>query len=632
MSSDLTFGAVLHRHAAVRPESAALLAPGRAPMTYAELWRQTAAFGEMLRTRRVARGQRVGLALPNGPEAASAFIGITTHAACVPLNPQFRQAEFTRQLASTRVELLVAGPDVPTELEAAARQLRIPIVHVTPIPQGPAGALDHGCGTSGRTDAQTASECSTPTDVGMLIPTSGTSGQQKNVALTHANLVASSANLASHLALVPSDRCLNVMPLFHSHALRGALLTSLYAGASVICTPGFSSEQIVSWLHDLRPTWYTAVPTIHQAVLAAFNALPQAVRPPSLRFVRSTSSALPPATLVQLESVLHAPVVESYGMTECSVICINPLPPGERRIGSVGQPTRVDFRIVDDAGNECPNGVVGQIVIRGPRVIEGYDDNEPANAAAFHDGWFRTGDLARRDADGYVFITGRAGEIVNRGGEKIAPREVDDALLEHAAVSQAVAFGVPHATLGQDLVAAVVLRPSCEVSEQALREHLFSRLVGAKIPTSILVLDEIPKGPIGKVQRTQLHLLLADRLRRAHVEPRTPIEASVAAAFRDVLRSERVGVFDNFFALGGDSLSGARVVARIGRDHAVTLPATALFLHPTVAELAAQLEAIGSAAQRRRDEIEAEVAALSEEEVLQLLAQEEAAAALRPLA
>lgn len=620
-----TIGSVLRGHAALRPDSLALLAPGRVPMTYGQLWRQTVAFGELLHAHGITHEQRVGFVLPNGAQAASAFIGIAAHATCVPINPDFRQEEFRRELENTRVSLLVTGQEVSSDLEAAAEQLRIPIVRVAPLRNGPAGALDPGRATGHAHRAEQAADDAMPRHVAMLIPTSGTSGRQKNVPLSHANVMASSANLAEHLRIVPSDRCLNMMPLFHSHALRGALLTSLFAGASVICTPGFSAEHVVSWFEEFEPTWYTAVPTIHQAVLAAFNARTPAARPASLRFIRSTSSALPPSTLVQLESVLHAPVVESYGMTECSVICINPLPPGQRRIGSVGQPTKIDFRIVDEAFNDCAIGTAGQILIRGARVIDGYDDNASANAAAFQDGWFKTGDLARRDADGYVFITGRAGEIVNRGGEKIAPREVDDALLEHPAVAQAVGFGVPHATLGEDLVAAVVLRPSFQVSEQALRAHLLSRLVAHKVPTSIIILDEIPKGPIGKFQRTRLHLQLAEQLRRAHVGPRTAMEESLAAAFRDVLQLRHVGVLDNFFSLGGDSLSGSRVIVRINSDHGVKLPATALFLHPTIAELAVRVDAHTTSARRLEAELEAEIAEMSDEEVLRLLAQEEAA-------
>ncbi len=598
-------------------------------MTYGDLWRQAVGFGALLRAHHITHAQRVGFVFPNGAEAASAFVGIASHATCVPLNPDFRQEEFIRELENTKVSLLVTGLEAHGELKAAAERLRIPIVRIPPLRNGPAGALDPGCATGHQSRAEQAVDDAKPNDVALLIPTSGTSGRQKNVPLSHANVTASSANLAEHLRIVPSDRCLNMMPLFHSHALRGALLTSLFAGASVICTPGFSSEHVLRWFDELRPTWYTAVPTIHQAVLAAFNAHTHAVRPPCLRFIRSTSSALPPATLVQLESALHAPVIESYGMTECSVICINPLPPEERRIGSVGLPTKVDFRIVDESGGECANGVAGQIVIRGPRVFDGYDDDESANAAAFQDGWFKTGDLARRDADGYVFITGRAGEIINRGGEKIAPREVDDALLEHPAVAQAVGFGVPHATLGEDLVAAVVLRPSFQVSEQALRAHLLPRLVMHKVPTSIIILDEIPKGPVGKFQRTRLHLLLADQLRKVHVGPRTAIEESLAATFREVLQVQHLGVLDNFFSLGGDSLSGSRVIVRINEDHGVKLPATALFLHPTIAALAAQLERLAASEQCREAELEAEleaeIAAMSDEEVLRLLAQEEAA-------
>ncbi len=304
-------------------------------------------------------------------------------------------------------------------------------------------------------------------------------------------------------------------------------------------------------------------------------------------------------------------------MTEAAhQMASNPLPPAVRKPGSVGIAAGVDIAIMDEAGQMLEQGRRGEIVIRGAGVTAGYENNPEANAKAYTDGWFRTGDQGYLDEDGYLFITGRLKEIVNRGGEKISPREVDEALLDHPAVAQATAFAVPHATLGEDLAAAVVLRAGATADEAALRDHLFARLADFKVPSRIIFLDEIPKGATGKIQRSSLHEKLATALVQNYAEPETEDEKYLAALFRDVLGCGQVGVNDNFFALGGDSLRGAQVISRINRDRDVELPIPALFQHPTVAQLAVALD---KAQQMRMDELIAHVEQLSDEEVARLL-------------
>ncbi len=618
-----TISGILHRHAMLNPESLALLAPGRTPMTYGELWRQTCTLGAMLRERQVRRADRVGLLMGNGPELASALLGIAASATCMPLNPDSRQNELLRAIQEAVLSCVVCGADTHPAVEAAARTAGIPLIRIEPARGGVAGALGLDSFGALRAPAPDGSEPATPHDVALLLLTSGTSAWPKLVALTQASLVESAAHLVDRLDLRRTDRCLNVSPLFHSQGVRGALLTSLFAGSSVICAPAFQTESFIDWLHSLQPTWYTASPTVQQGIVGVCLSRGREELRHHLRFIRSTSSALPPATLLQLESLLHTPVIESYGMTECSDICINPLPPGERRVGSVGLPTRIQLQIVDEAGRSCAAGAEGLIMIRGDQVIRGYEGHHAANETAFADGWFQTGDIGRQDADGYVYITGRTSDVVNRGGEKVLPREVDDALLEHPAVVEAVAYGIPHPTLGEDLVAAVVRKPGHAVDESELRQFLFARLTPSKIPSSIVFADGIPKGANGKIQRNRLFAQIADQVRSAHVEPRDPTEASIATVFRDVLRQDRVGVHDNFFALGGDSLSGSRAVVRINHDHGVTLAATTLFLHPTVADLATRLVAVKSQVQIEERQAEAEIAAMTDEVVLRLLAQEE---------
>jgi acyl-CoA synthetase (AMP-forming)/AMP-acid ligase II len=323
--------------------------------------------------------------------------------------------------------------------------------------------------------------------------------------LSQGNLFASARHIGVTLDLSPADRCLNVMPLFHIHGLIAAVLASVAAGGAVHCTPGFNALKFFAWLDAAAPTWFTAVPTMHQAILgrAERNAEMIARRP--LRFIRSSSASLAPQVMADIERVFWAPVVESYGMTEAAhQMASNPLPPRTRKPGSVGPAAGPAVSIMDEMGRLQRPGVTGEVVIRGPNVTRGYDNNPKANAEAFVDGWFRTGDLGVIDPDGYLTITGRLKELINRGGEKISPREIDEVLLDHPSVAQAVTFAVPHPMLGEDVAAAVVLQPGALADERALRDFAGSRLAAFKVPRKVVFLDEIPKGATGKLQRIGL--------------------------------------------------------------------------------------------------------------------------------
>jgi len=307
------------------------------------------------------------------------------------------------------------------------------------------------------------------------------------------------------LQLTAADRALNIMPLFHIHGLIAGTLAPLAAGSTIFCTPGFNALKFFQWMAECKPTWYTAVPTMHQTILAraAQNREVIAVHP--LRFLRSSSSSIPPQVIAELEAVFNAPLIESYGMTEAShQMASNPLPPAVRKPGTVGVAAGPEIAIMDDSGALLPRGATGEIVIRGPNVTLGYENNPKANGEAFTSGWFRTGDQGTIDADGYLSITGRLKEIINRGGEKISPREVDEVLMDHPAVAQVVTFAIPHDKLGEDIGAAVVLKEGRQATERELREFVQSRLADFKVPRRILLLEEIPKGATGKLQRIGL--------------------------------------------------------------------------------------------------------------------------------
>ncbi len=542
---------------------------------------------------------RVAIVLPNGPEMAVAFLGVASGAVCAPLNPAYRAAELRFYLEDTRAEVLILDGNDSGPARAVANEMGLQVVEFEQMfspgrAQPSAQARSHAAATGvARSGAQH--------DVALILHTSGTTARPKIVPLTHANLAQSAQAIARHLALSPGDRGLNVMPLFHIHGMVGALLASLHAGSSIVCTSGFDADAFFDWVQQFQPSWYTAVPTIHQTIVANGDAYRRKAPAHRFRFIRSSSSALPPSVARELEEMTGAPVIEAYGMTEAShQMTSNPLPPGVRKPGSVGVAAGADIAIMDEGGQRLAPGETGEIVIRGPGVTSGYENNPQANAQAWTDGWFRTGDQGRIDGDDYLFISGRLKEIVNRGGEKVSPREVDEALLEHPDVAQAVAFAVPHRSLGEDLVAAVVLRAGCGAAETDLRLFLLSKLAAFKVPSRVIFVDAIPKGPTGKVQRTTLHEKLGEFLKRPDpVELGSEAERLIAGVWTELLGVDPIGPDDNFFSLGGHSLLATQAIARIEKLTGTRLEPRR-FVFESLAQLAWGLETPSGAQSRTK--------------------------------
>ncbi len=591
-----TVDQLLLRWADGTPDAVAIAAPGRVPLTYARLAAQIAGTRARLNELGVGRGDRVALVLPNGPEMAVAFLSVASGATCAPLNPDYREGEFDFFLIDLEVRAVILPGGVDPPAREVARSRRIPVIEVTPDPGAEAGAF----GLDGvPAPAAGRPGPAEPQDAALILHTSGTTSRPKMVPLTHANLCAGAANVRDSLQLTSSDRCLNVMPLFHIHGLVAALLATLAAGGSVACTPGFVATRFFDWMDELEPTWYTAVPTMHQSILGRAESNRQVISCRPLRFIRSSSSSLAPQVMASLERMFDTPVIEAYGMTEAShQMASNPLPPGQRKPGSVGLPAGPEIAVMDESGNPLAPGEIGEVVIRGANVTAGYAGNPTANRTSFRDGWFRTGDQGYLDADGYLFLTGRLKEIINRGGEKISPREIDEALLEHPSVAQAVAFSVPDARLGEDVAAAVVLRPGANSTPRELRLFASKRLTDFKVPSRIVLVNEIPKGPTGKLQR----IGLAERLglmqteaaglveRPPFVAPRTALEAAIAALWCQVLNLPQVGVYDRFLDLGGDSLLATMLVSRLRRETHVEVSLIDFFDAPTVEEQARTVE------------------------------------------
>ena len=481
----------------------AIGAPGRPWLDGPGLGRLAQTVAATLAERGIGAGDRVAIVLPNGPEMATAFLTVAAASCAAPLNPAYKADEFEFYLSDLKPAAIVLAPGGPPAAAEIAARLAIPVLDLIQT-EGAAAGLFHLQGDA-LTGAAKPARAAGPDDPALVLHTSGTTARPKIVPLTNANVVASAHHIARSLDLGPADTCLNVMPLFHIHGLIAAVTASLAAGAAVCCTPGFNAFKFAELLAQVQPSWYTAVPTMHQAILMRLRAHPDQARAAGLRFIRSSSASLPPQVMAELEDVFGSPVIEAYGMTEAAhQMAANPLPPRARKPGAVGVAAGPEIAIMDEGNTILPQGAVGEVVIRGPNVTHGYDNNPDANARAFTDGWFRTGDQGLLDEEGYLFLTGRLKEQINRGGEKIAPLEVDVVLLDHPAIAQVCTFAIPHDKLGEEVGAAVVLHPGMAATETEIREFAAIRLAAFKVPRRVLVLDDIPKGATGKIQRIGL--------------------------------------------------------------------------------------------------------------------------------
>jgi acyl-CoA synthetase (AMP-forming)/AMP-acid ligase II/aryl carrier-like protein len=580
------------------PEAPAILAPGRSALSYRALLDQVGETVRSLNRAGLGRGDRVALVLPDGPELAVAVLGIASATTAVPLSPDLPVDDLAARLADLqpRAMVVLAGGGV----EACPSSAGIPVVEQVPSPASAAGCFSLRF-AGDPTPALVARP--QPEDVALLLYTSSTTGNPKRFPRSHRAACAVAGLLATGFAHGPTDRCLNIASMVHSQGIN-SMLASLVAGGSLVCTNGYDPARFFGWVEAFRPTWTATVPTVLRSIVEQIGERPGASGH-TFRFVRSSAAPASPAFLAEAEAVLGVPVVSAYGMTEAPLIASPPLPPAPRKPGSVGLAFGAEIRIRDDAGVVLPPGAVGEVVVRGPTDFSGYDGDPVATAAAFTgDGWFRTGDLGYLDEDRFLFVTGRLGDVINRGGEKVSPREVEEALLAHEAVEQAVVFPVPDERLGQAVAAAVVPRGGCRVDEAALRRYVAGRLVPAKVPRRIVVVDAIPAGPNGKIRRRMLASLLAiapaaatrgtgDRERSSVGRPpEGAMETAVVAAWTTVLGLGTVDADEAFVALGGDSIQASRVIARLRDTPGLDLSVAMFFEAATVAAMAGVLEAM----------------------------------------
>ena len=488
----------------IKPGLNCIESKNKKPLTYAKLINKANYTSTALSEVGIKKNGRVAIVLDNGPAMASLFISVASCACIAPLNPAYKKEEFRFYLTDIGADCLIIEKNAKSPAYEVANELKIPILHVDTTSTDVAGEFEfenHDVKTDSQPPIFSESE-----DLALILHTSGTTSKPKLVPLTNKNLITSAKSISETLKLSSNDKCLNIMPLFHIHGLIAAILASVSAGGSIYCTEGFNALNFFSELDNSNASWYTAVPTMHQAILSRAKRNSHIIEKIGLRFIRSSSASLPPQVMKELESIFSCPIIEAYGMTEAShQMASNPLGKNSQKPGTVGLSAGPEVAILEENGsNFLSTDEIGEIVIKGGNVFQGYENNPEANKRSFMGDWFRTGDQGFIDKEGFVTISGRLKEIINRGGEKISPREVDEVLMYHPNVEQVVTFAIPHDKLGEEVAAAIVLNQQDTTTEEELKTFAGSKLSDFKVPRKFVFLEEIPKGATGKLQRIGL--------------------------------------------------------------------------------------------------------------------------------
>jgi acyl-CoA synthetase (AMP-forming)/AMP-acid ligase II/thioesterase domain-containing protein/aryl carrier-like protein len=596
------------RAAAQNSSVTALLGIGRKPMTYHDLLQQAERTIEYLNSVGIGRGDKVAVVLRNGPDAAACCLSVALGAVSALLNPGYTAAEFESYLGDLNPTAVLVEEDSKSGCIAVAQAGGIPVLRLVADPHGPAGSFCLEGGTNKQAAQPGFAE---PDDVALMVQTSGSTSRPKMAPLSHRNVCAGAMNNVAQLGLTPQDRCLCITNMFFTQAILVSVFSSLAAGGSVVCTPGYDPARFFEWLDEFHPTWYSAPTTLQRSILAHAARHPDSVAQARLRVIRCSSSPAGPDFVAKMEALFRAPMLDSYGLTETSSTIVGErLPPAPRKRGSVGVAVGCEIAIMDERGAVLAPNEMGEVVVRGPSVLSAYDCAPEINQALFRDGWLRTGDLGLLDSDGFLFLTGRSKEIINRGGAKISPMEIDEVLNAHPAVAEAAAFAVPHEVLGEEVGAAIVLRDGLVGPghlESELRDFCAARLSAFKVPRRIVFVEDMPRSATGKT----LRIGMAERLGLAATAPKPVIKQDSPAAdldapvggqngssprgivemvllhiWEEALGQSPIGIHDDFFDLGGDSLLGARLLARVEKTFGKSLGLASLFEAPTVERMA----------------------------------------------
>ena len=446
----------------------------------------------------IINSDRAAIVLPNGPLMASSFLSISSYMSAAPLNPSYKQEEFEFYLDDLKPKFLLVEPNSKSLAVIAAKNLNIPVFEMKISVNQPLGTFE-------LFDKETNYKNPKDYDEALVLHTSGTTSRPKIVPLSNLNIFTSAVNISKSLKLTADDHCLNIMPLFHIHGLIAVLSASAKVGASVCASNGFNALKFLDLAETQNITWYSGVPTMHQAILLRAQKNSDKAKKLNLRFIRSSSASLPPAIFEQLNEIFQTPVIEAYGMTEAThQMASNPLPPAIQKPGLVGMPAGPEICIMNDKNEKLSQGEIGEICIKGDNVTNGYENNTEANKQSFVNDWFRTGDEGFFDEDGYLKISGRLKEIINKGGEKISPLEVDNILMDFPPIDQALCFGYKDKMLGEDIAVAIKLKENKSCTEDDIKSYANEKLAKFKIPKKIFIVEDIPKGATGKLQRIGL--------------------------------------------------------------------------------------------------------------------------------
>ena len=476
----------------------ALTSQNNPPLLYKDLKSLISKIAGQLAGNGILNKDRAAIVLPNGPFMASSFLAISSYMSAAPLNPSYKTDEYEFYLKDLNPKIVIVEPNSSNNVVEVAKKLNIPVCEVKIKKDDPSGLFN-------LFDVESGYKLPEESNEGLVLHTSGTTSRPKIVPLTNKNIYSSAENISKSLNLSETDHCLNIMPLFHIHGLIAILAASIKSGSSVCATNGFNALKFLELAKSEKITWYSGVPTMHQAILLRAEKNLELAKNLNLRLIRSSSASLPPAVFEKLNNVFGCSVIEAYGMTEAThQMTSNPLPPKKQKPGFVGIPAGPEVCIMDEKDKILNQGETGEVCIKGDNVTLGYDNNPEANKNSFTKGWFRTGDQGYFDQNGYLKISGRLKEIINKGGEKISPLEVDNVLMDHPLIEQAVCFGYEDKMLGEDIAAAIIIKEGKNCSETDVKTYVKEKLAKFKIPKKIFFVNKIPKGATGKLQRNVL--------------------------------------------------------------------------------------------------------------------------------
>jgi acyl-CoA synthetase (AMP-forming)/AMP-acid ligase II len=569
---------VIRLWADIQPDNPAFFSDGQEPLTYAALVQLMDQFCITLNRLGLGRGDRVAIVHRGGPTLGVSMVAVASCCAVIPLDPKIGGEEFSRLLADRRINAVIIKKGDDTPARAAARKAGLPVLELVP---GDSGLLGQTQLEGEGVGEPALPGISRPDDHIFVLGTSGTTSASKVAPIRHRQYLATTSASCAAFEIASDDRLLLPMPLYYAAGAFN-IFNTLYSGGSVLVMPGFDVQTFFNLLETSNVTWYMGSPTFQANICGHGEALGAPVKTPSLRFIRASSSHLDPGLGARLEDLFQVPVIEAYSSSEAGFICGNPRPPKLHKLGTVGNVHGGEIKAVDDSGRQVPDGGRGEILFRGPSLFDGYENAPEATDEAFIDGWFRTGDEGFLDEDGYLVLTGRIKEIINRGGEKVSPPEVDAAMMSHPKVIEATSFAIPHPTLGEEVAAAVVIEPGATVTEQDLSRYLLDRLTGFKVPRCIVFTDEIPKSDAGKVQRHKLAEELGVGIdqsptkgQKSNRKP-SPLEYRLLMLWKWTLKNPRIGLDDNFFMLGGDSLQAVDLVLQMEKVFKCRLPVATL--------------------------------------------------------